>query len=193
MPTITYQSNPAKSLYPFVYKDKGFVISERGFTLLELLAVVLIIGLIVSFATLSVGQKSSQDVQGEVERLNGLLRLAGEEAVMQGRELALQFSKEAYSFLELSIENEWQPVGDDPLLRERSIPPNIKLELFIEGGQASFEDKNNLPRVFILSSGEMTPFILTLGVEEEQERYSLQGSIDGKLTLTNNAENGLGV
>lgn len=153
-----------------------------GFTLLELMAVILIIGIIVSFASLSIGQNTSRIVQDEVERLHGLIQLAGEEAVLQGRELALEFNRDKYQFLELGSDG-WQPIEEDKMFRERPLPEPVEVELMLEGVDTSFEDKKNLPRIFILSSGELTPFNLTLSIDEGAE-YSLQGQFNGKLVLT---------
>lgn len=154
---------------------------ERGFTLLELLMVILIIGITISIANLSFSQNTSRLVQDEVERLHGLIQLAGEEAVLQGRELALEFDHDRYRFLELGKEG-WQAVKEDPMLRERPLPEAVRLSLMLEGSEASFEDKKKLPRIFILSSGELTPFELTLKTDEG-EAYSLQGLINGKLIV----------
>ncbi|HEC18768.1 MAG TPA: type II secretion system protein GspH [Gammaproteobacteria bacterium] len=154
----------------------------RGFTLLELLAVLLIIGIVISFATLSIGQNTSRIVEDEAERLHGLIQLASEEAVLQGRDLALEFARDQYRFLELGAEA-WQPVEGDAMFRERALPEAVELELVLEGLPASFEDKKNLPKIFILSSGELTPFELTLK-NDEGEEYSLQGFINGKLVLS---------
>lgn len=152
-----------------------------GFTLLELMVVVLIIGISISFVSLSVGQNTSRIVQDEVERLHGLVRLAGEEAVIQGRELALEFNRDRYQFLELGSDG-WFPLEDDKMFRERPLPETVEIELMLEGVETSFEDKKNLPRIFILSSGELTPFDLTLSIDEGEE-YSLQGFVNGKLAL----------
>ena len=153
-----------------------------GFTLLELMVVILIIGITVNFTVLAIGQNSSRIVQDEVERLHGLIRLAGEESVLQGRELALEFNRDKYQFLELGGEG-WQPIETDKMFRERELPETVEVELMLEGVEASFEDKKNLPRIFILSSGELTPFNLTLNIDDAEE-YSLQGQFNGKLILT---------
>ena len=63
--------------------------SNRGFTLLEVITVVLIIGVIISFASLSVSNNDSKRVQDEAERLQHLLTLAAEESILRGKEMAL--------------------------------------------------------------------------------------------------------
>jgi len=156
--------------------------SSRGFTLLEVLVVLFIIGIIVSFATLSVSQNTSRVVADEAERLQGLIRLSSEEAVLQGNELALQFNRDGYGFVMLSRSNEWQPLEDDKLLRQREIPAGVHLELMLEGTQANLGDTENPPRIFVLSSGELTPFELIVR-SDDGDRYRLTGSLDGKLEL----------
>jgi general secretion pathway protein H len=155
--------------------------AERGFTLLELLAVIVIIGIIVSFANLSIGQNTSRIVQDEAERLHGLIQLAGEEAVLQGRELAVEFDRHRYQFIELGNEG-WQAVEEDQMFRKRELPEAVELELMLEGAEASFADKKKLPKIYILSSGELTPFEMTLKTDEG-EAYSLSGQFNGKLAL----------
>ena len=155
---------------------------DAGFTLLELLAVIVIIGIIISFASLSIGQNTSRIVQDEAERLHGLIQLAGEEAVLQGRELALEFDHDRYRFLELGTAD-WQPIEADKMLRERPLPEAVRVKLMLEDVVTSFKDKKKLPRIFILSSGELTPFDLTLSTDDGEE-YVLQGQFNGKLVLT---------
>jgi len=159
--------------------------SAAGFTLLELLTVILIIGIIVSFAGLSVGVHGSRVVQDEAERLQGLIRIAGEEAILQGQELAVEFERQRYRFLILAPNGTWVPLENDNALRERSLPEALHTRLTVEGAEVRYDDPKNFPRVFILSSGELTPFVLTLNLEgEEEETYRLEGQINGKLELS---------
>ena len=166
--------------------SRGPLAACRGFTLLELLVVILIIGIIVSFASLSVGQHASRILQDEAERIHSLLRLAGEESVLQGRELALQFNPEGYLFVTLDGAD-WVPVDEDRLFRERELPPDLEISLTLEGVEVDPHDSENPPRIFVLSSGEMTPFVLELG-NLEGEVYTLQGEFTGKLTLARTGE-----
>ena len=55
-----------------------------GFSLLELLVVLFIIGILVTMFTLSVGVTGGdREVDNEIDRLQALLKLAGEEAIME--------------------------------------------------------------------------------------------------------------
>jgi len=171
----------------FFVKTRGPVRGERGFTLLEVLAVLFIIGIVASFAGLSVGQSSSRAAQNEAERLYGLVRVAGEESVLQGRELAIEFTKQSYRFLELTNDNQWVLIEEDALFRERKLPPDVNIELLVEGAVANFGDEKNLPRIFILSSGELTDFELNFNLDDEKA-YTLRGVINGQLDLSRASE-----
>ncbi len=166
--------------------SRGPFVACRGFTLLELLVVILIIGIIIGFASLSVGQHASRTLQDEARRIHSLLRLAADESVLQGRELAMQFSPEGYRFMTLDGAD-WVPVEEDRLFREREFPADLSLDLSLEGVDVDLLDTENPPRIFILSSAEMTPFELILG-NDEGETYTLQGDFTGKLTLARTGE-----
>ena len=56
-------------------------LANRGFTLLELAVVILIIGVLATFAMLSVGNRVQEDrLENEARRMKALVQLAGEEA-----------------------------------------------------------------------------------------------------------------
>lgn len=161
----------------------------RGFTLLEMLVVLLIIGVLISFAVLSVN-RADNTVEEEAQRLAALIHLGGQEAVLQGRELAIEFGGDGYDFLSFDG-TQWQPLEDDELLRARTLPFDIVIELRMEGDQVTLAEeqetesgnKKTPPRIFLLSSGEMSPFELTLRKAAESEGYRLIGGSRGQLRL----------
>jgi len=75
---------------------------QSAFTLLELMAVIVIIGVVLSFVTLSAGgDRRAEQMQREAQRLVSLLQLASEEAIANSRQLALRVGQSDYAFMVL--------------------------------------------------------------------------------------------
>lgn len=165
----------------------------QGFTLLEVLVVLLIIGVLISFATLSIN-RADNTVEEEAQRLAALIRLGSQEAVLQGRELAVEFDGDRYAFVSFDGK-QWQPLEDDELLRTRTLPFDVIVELRMEGEQLTLtvdpeadetlDAKKAPPRIFLLSSGEMSPFTLTVRkTGAAGQAYHLTGGSRGQLQMS---------
>jgi general secretion pathway protein H len=158
---------------------------QRGFTLLELMVVLVIIGVLLSFVGLSTGGDSrAEQLQREATRLIALIDMASEQAVLRSEQLAVRFGDTDYEFMLLQA-GKWAALQDDGLLRARELPKGIELRLELEenpppGLQA--EDAE-APQVFLLSSGEMTPFTLTFSAPETEQRYVVKATLLGRLEL----------
>ena len=169
-----------------------------GFTLLELLLVILIIGIILSFAALSIGRGNERAIEDEMRRLAGLIELAAQEATLESHELAVQFNGNKYEFLTFE-DNKWERITNDDTFRARTLPKEMLLSVRIEdepvklGTETSQETEAVLPRIYLLSSGEITPFQLTLKEASKDSgdgnSYQLNGNVNGKIEmrLTNSA------
>ncbi|MDH5301270.1 MAG: type II secretion system minor pseudopilin GspH [Gammaproteobacteria bacterium] len=165
---------------------------QSGFTLIEVMVVVLIIGIIISFASLSVGQSASQEQEEEARRLTALLRLGGEEAIFNSRELVLEVFKGGYRFMEIDPKGQRQPVGkEETTYRARELPEQFHLRLEIDGTEVALtgapQEGQQPPAVFMLSSGEMTPFVLDV-VDEQKVGYRLQGEYSGMVNYVGKVE-----
>jgi general secretion pathway protein H len=163
---------------------------SAGFTLIELMVVIVLIGIIFTFAALSLGGDDVAELmEQETRRLVTLMDMASDEAIVRGEELAIHFTDDSYVFLVLGDAG-WVAPQDDGLLKLHTLPADIELRLEVEGelpllsmhdpDEAS-EDDTLVPQVYILSSGEMTPFTVTLRSELSEARYSLTASLLGEL------------
>jgi len=158
---------------------------QRGFTLLELMVVLVIVSIILTFVTLSAGGDShAEQMEREAQRLAALLELASEEAVMRSEQLAVRFSETEYEFMVLDG-NEWSPLADEPAFRQRELPDGIELHLELQDNPPPtlVTEKSDLPQVFLLSSGEMTPFVLTLSSPQTEQRFQITAGLLGQLEL----------
>lgn len=173
---------------------------SAGFTLLELMVVLVLIGIIFSFAVLSIsGDDYAELMEEETHRMMTLLELASDEAILRGEELAVLFSEDGYRFLILR-EDLWLDPENDDLLKAHTLPTGVELRLEVEGEPpiltATDEDETSetvtgpdgeevevyQPQVFILSSGEMTPFTVTFSARESRIRYFMTANILGALS-----------
>jgi general secretion pathway protein H len=168
--------------------------AAAGFTLLELMVVLVLIGIIFSFAVLSFGGDDlAEAMERESYRLATLVSLVNDEAVLRGEELAIRFSDEGYEFLVLGASG-WLLRQDDPLLKPRTLPAGLQIRVEVDGDppglQLSEEDEETddsdtvlLPQVYILSSGEMTPFSAIFESDQSRFRYHLSISLFGEAEL----------
>ena len=102
----------------------------RGFTLVELLVVMVIIGLTLGMATLNAIPSPRQDLDKEAQRLALLLQLARDEAIVRNRLVAFEANGDRYRFM-VRGDAGWEPVTRDDLLREREFK-NSPLQLILE-------------------------------------------------------------
>ena len=119
-------------------------LKHRGFTLIELMAVVFIIGVILTFATISVGQHSDKSLEEEAKRLHYLIKLASEESVLRSTSMAMEFTKQGYQFVQIAGDK-FEPMKDDNLFRKREFPGDMKIQLELYGQEVSFEDETGFP------------------------------------------------
>lgn len=185
---------------------------RSGFTLIELLVVMIIIGTVTAVVLLSFGLLGDdRALEEEALRLRSLVELAEDEALMQGREFGLEFTQSGYRFVEYdAIRNQWLEIVGDDLLRPRRLEEGMAFALFLEdravelreqpmriGEDADDEDARDddddddddyAPHVLIMSSGDITPFGLTIVRDVDDAEVLLAMNEAGQLEIQTDDE-----
>lgn len=188
---------------------------SRGFTLIEMMVVMVVLGIVVAMLLPKLGELSdNRDLERDVRRLGALMGLAGEEAVMQSREFGIRFSESAYAFYDLDFESgNWVEITNDDTLRSRELPEDARFRLWIEDqpvileaelrelddddpepedddGRRNVESVKAIPppQVLLLSSGESTPFQLTVEETYSDAQFIISGDEFGGLEVSNDPD-----
>lgn len=149
-------------------------IAQRGFTLLEIMVVVVLIALTVTLVGLNLNRDLDQIASLEAERFAKLLEHLRDESVLTGKSYAIEVDeqKNVYRFLESA--DKWLPVKNDDLLRPRRFPEylSVKMDVFQKGEDDSSE------YLIVQGLGEITPFQLVVAGEEYLHIVKLDDSFN---------------
>jgi len=142
--------------------------SVAGFTLIEILVVVFIVGIVVTAATLTFGDSQADRMKYRSEQIAALIDFAKERAIFNSDELGIHFTDTSYVFYQLQNSTdsdgnsniEWKVINNDKLLSERTLPDGLVFEVFLEGISIVFDNNEDeiKPHVYIFSDGSITPF-----------------------------------
>jgi len=166
-----------------------------GFTLLEVLVVIVIIGIITSMAMVSVNVLGrDNEMDEEARRLMAVLTQAREDAMLEGRDVGLRVDASSYDFAHYDARMErWELAVEDPLLRARTLPGGLELDLWLENRSVKLADRAEpseraplQPQVVVMASGDLIPFEIRLTRAGTTEARALVGSADGKLEILAN-------
>ena len=163
--------------------------SNAGFTLIEVMVVMVIIAILVTTVSLSLkGDRVAEALGEEAKRLTALLNLAREEAVMRDRDLGLVLASDGYFFVQQANEGEdvsgseaegegeaannaaeFMPLADDTLFRARTLPAGTVLRF-----ESRVNAQNTETQTAGLSDGQFSPSVLALA----NDMFLPQGTLE---------------
>ena len=208
--------------------------TQSGFSLIELLVVILIIGLAIRFVSFSIGGNSQRQMMQEVKQFVNASSLIAEEAVLSRQQWGVDFYRESdddgdrygYRWL-VQREGIWvqaDPVAELPI--DVQFSPDVQLRLEFDDVEQEIELKRELvelkvednsdtsdkasesgaknvpnaaplttiirdgndemiePHVWVMSSGEMTPFKLFIfDAENDENPIVVDGDEMGRVNI----------
>jgi general secretion pathway protein H len=144
--------------------------TERGFTLLELLVVLVIAGILLGMVSFNAMPSERQVLQNDAQRIALLLQLARDEAILRNRPIAFEADSYSYRFL-LREGNTWQALTQDDLLREREFK-RTPVTMSINPPQAGDSDTF---RIVFGREPVDKPFTLTLSMGDSNVAIRADG------------------
>jgi general secretion pathway protein H len=146
-----------------------------GFTLIELMVTLVIMGLLAGLASMSIGGNAHRQARDEADRLFKLLGYVSDEAAMQGEEYGVLVEDDRYSVLRFDSETEtWAEAGERHLA-PHPLPGTVRIELQLDepvrlaSGTGSGADEGLRPEVLVLSSGEISAFDIAFRAGDADE------------------------
>ena len=182
MVVVGVQSPIFKVVYPRAFRGKNvrncpsiveFQFHVRGFTLIEIMVVVVIIGIALSVAVSNLFVNDEERVRQAAERTLALIENTRDRAVFSGYPIAMRLTEAGIEFLERdpnSVEPSWRAAGAESL-RTRPWRDGVRVELAAASGSAAPGNARDGAReqlVTFLPTGVGAPFSLRIFSDDHQ-------------------------
>lgn len=157
--------------------------NEAGFTLIEILVVMLIISIVSSAALFSLSVNQNHRLESFAKQLTRTFLLAEQQAMLQPAVLGFVQTKHAYAFYRYSEKNHTWSMLNDTALGSHDLSSDAKLSLSVQNKNVPIADtaEKITPQLIISTSGDITPFVIYLGKPNKPPRYRIVGEANGSI------------
>jgi general secretion pathway protein H len=156
-----------------------------GFTLIEILIVMLIISIVGGVAMLSISVNQNTRYKNLARQITNLLTLGEEQALLQATVYGLAFTDKSFQFYQFdttSKEHPWKQV-DDKVLGLHPLPEGVQITVKVRDkiiplAKSAADAK---PQLIIATSGEIIPFTILIGKIDNPPRFKIIGNANGSI------------
>jgi len=159
--------------------------SQAGYTLLEILLVIVILSVTTMMVAPSFVSVSSSSLQDEANRLVKVVRFASDEAILSAWPVRLVLRKYDYMFESPDREGEWKVTSGEPYSRHRLQEPFVIDQVRPESGMQERDSSEKrereqvIGRVLLLPTGIQTPSEIVISDTEHRINILIQPGPSG--------------
>jgi type II secretion system protein H len=163
------------------FQPRTLAPDQAGFTLVEIMVVVVLIAITMTLAVLSINRNTDEVAELEAQRFARLIEHARDESILSGRAYAVQVDPVTRSYVFLQHQEEWTEVTHDDVFRRRELPEDLSLAFETPG------DPGSGGLLVIEGLGAITAFVFTVYGDRRTYRVSVDEAQNVIVTLETDA------
>jgi general secretion pathway protein H len=150
---------------------------SAGFTLIEILVVVLIIGITTSFVMLSFGDfGEKRKIINAAQQFADYVTMVKKEAILESNTLSIKIKGHRYDVLRFKSPNKWRHMSET-IFKNQHFPKQVNVYLTIN------KRKSKKSSIIVNPSGDITPFELKFGKTGNKIIATVTGESDGSVVV----------
>lgn len=159
-----------------------------GFTLIEVLVVLLILSVVAAFATLSINSYlRNREIRLLTEQLKISIPVARNQALLTANTLGLFITPHSYRYYQFRIENnqkgQWLPIKTNHILNGSQLSQGLTLVVKSELNPETILKSTTIsPQIIFFNDGSLTPFRLDVLNNKQQIIYHLNVARYGQIS-----------
>lgn len=158
----------------------GMRANRCGFTLIEILVVLLIIGITMGFALLAFGDfGSTRRIIVAAEHFKSYVKLVQQQAILETSTFGINFKTDGYQVLRFTPPASWTPMPIKSIFHRQHVVKDLVISI-----ERTSSNRAN-PAIIINSAGDMNAFTIDFGSTKQTIITRIVGMPNGTILLKN--------
>lgn len=159
---------------------------QAGYTLIEILVVMVIISIVGSVALLTMSHNRNTRYRDFTSALTTTLNFAEQQSLLTSNLIGLMMTSNGFQFYTYHSTHDasspWQVITTGPL-QPRIFPSHTYVKLAIQGVPVTLAEdfSHPAPQIVFSTNGDVTPFTLSIGASATALRYQIVGNLGGEI------------